>query len=114
MPRDAGLRSALPRFSLLSGLQREPRGMANYDATLVWAALLLLALGLVMVYSASIAIAETSAFTGYHPWYFLARQGVFVAAGLGAAAVVYQIPLRAWRVLARICFSSGRCFSWRC
>ena len=107
MPRDAGLRFALPRFSLLSGLQREPRGMANYDATLVWAALLLLALGLVMVYSASIAIAETSAFTGYHPWYFLARQGVFVAAGLGAAAVAYQIPLRAWRVLAPYLFLIG-------
>ena len=107
MPRDAGLRSALPRFSLLSGSQREPRGMANYDATLVWAALLLLALGLVMVYSASIAIAETSAFTGYHPWYFLARQGVFVAAGLGAAAVAYQIPLRAWRVLAPYLFLIG-------
>ena len=107
MPRDAGLRSALPRFSLLSGSQRESRGMANYDATLVWAALLLLALGLVMVYSASIAIAETSAFTGYHPWYFLARQGVFVAAGLGAAAVAYQIPLRAWRVLAPYLFLIG-------
>jgi cell division protein FtsW len=81
--------------------------MANYDATLVWAALLLLALGLVMVYSASIAIAETSAFTGYHPWYFLARQSVFVAAGLGAASVAYQIPLRAWRVLAPYLFLIG-------
>ena len=49
----------------------------------------------------------TSAFTGYHPWYFLARQGVFVAAGLGAASVAYQIPLRAWRVLAPYLFLIG-------
>jgi cell division protein FtsW len=107
MPRDTGLRSALPRFTLLSGAQRESRGMANYDATLAWAALLLLALGLVMVYSASIAIAETSAFTGYHPWYFLVRQGLFVAVGLGAASVAYQIPLKAWRVLAPYLFLIG-------
>ena len=107
MPRDAGLRSAFPRFSLLSGAQREARGMASYDASLAWTALLLLALGLVMVYSASIAIAEASAFTGYHPWYFLARQGLFVVAGLGAASVAYQIPLKAWRVLAPYLFLIG-------
>jgi cell division protein FtsW len=107
MPRDAGLRSAFPRFSLLSGAQREARGMASYDASLAWATLLLLALGLVMVYSASIAIAEASAFTGYHPWYFLARQGLFVVAGLGAASVAYQIPLKAWRVLAPYLFLIG-------
>ena len=107
MPRDTGLRAALPRLSLLKGDPREPRGMAACDATLAWAALLLLALGLVMVYSASIAIAEASAFTGYHPWYFLARQGLFVAAGLAAASVAYQIPLKAWRVLAPYLFLIG-------
>ena len=107
MPRDTVLRNALPRFSLFSHGEREPRGMANYDATLAWSALLLLALGLVMVYSASIAIAEASALTGYHPWYYLVRQGLFVAVGLGAAAVAYQIPLKAWRVLAPYLFVLG-------
>lgn len=107
MPRDAGLRAALPRLWSLPGLAREPRAMLNYDASLAWAALLLLALGLVMVYSASIATAEASAFTGYHPWYFLARQGLFVVAGLGAAGVVSQIPLKVWRVLAPYLFLAG-------
>ena len=79
MPRDALLRSSLPRFAPLT-LPRVSR-MAVYDASLAWTALLLLAIGLVMVYSASIATAEASGYTGYRPWYFLVRHAVFVAAG---------------------------------
>ena len=63
-----------------------PRTMLAYDASLAWAAMLLLAIGLVMVYSASIASAEASAYTGYRAWYFLARHAVFLALGLAAAA----------------------------
>ena len=107
MPRDATRAAALPRLWSLAGVAREPRAMLSYDASLAWAALLLLAVGLVMVYSASIATAETSAFTGYHPWYFLVRQGLFVAAGLVAALVTFQIPLKAWRVLAPYLFVAG-------
>ena len=55
--------------------------MLVYDASLAWPALLLLAIGLVMVYSASIAMAEATAHTGYRAWYFLVRHGVFVAVG---------------------------------
>ena len=107
MPRDTAARAALPRFSLWQAQTREPRTMLNYDVTLAWAALLLLAIGLVMVYSASIAIAEASAFTGYHPWYFLARQALFVAVGLMAASIASQVPLKAWRVLAPYLFIAG-------
>src|SRR5215471_9414991 len=107
MPRDSAARAALPRFSQWRAEAREPRAMLNCDVTLAWAALLLLAIGLVMVYSASIAIAEASAFTGYHPWYFLARQALFVAVGLVAASIASQIPLKAWRVLAPYLFIAG-------
>jgi len=40
------------------------QGAFEYDASLLWAAIALLGLGLVMVYSASIASAEVSRFTG--------------------------------------------------
>ena len=40
------------------------RMLAAYDASLAWTALLLLAIGLVMVYSSSIAMAEASPHTG--------------------------------------------------
>ena len=64
--------------------------MLVYDPTLTWAALLLLSIGVVMVYSASIAIAEASAYTGYRPWYFLARHALFVVAGLAAGLIDVQ------------------------
>jgi cell division protein FtsW len=55
--------------------------MLAYDATLAWAAILLLAIGVVMVFSASIATAEISRHTGYRTWYFLARHAPSWAPG---------------------------------
>ena len=83
------------------------RTLAAYDASLAWSALLLLAIGLVMVYSASIATAEVSAHTGNRAWYFLARHAMFVAVGLAAAAVAFQVPMRAWERLAPWLFIAG-------
>ncbi|HEV8257230.1 MAG TPA: putative lipid II flippase FtsW [Casimicrobiaceae bacterium] len=81
--------------------------MLAYDPTLAWAALLLLAIGVVMVYSASIATAEASAYTGYRPWYFLARHALFVSAGLTAGLIAFQVPVKAWRALAPYLFVAG-------
>ncbi|HEY2816557.1 MAG TPA: putative lipid II flippase FtsW [Casimicrobiaceae bacterium] len=78
-----------------------------YDSTLAWAGLLLLAIGIVMVYSASIAMAEASAHTGYHPWYFLVRHALFVGAGLLAAMVAFQVPVKAWQRIAPWAFALG-------
>ncbi len=91
--------------SLSSG--REARVMHVYDASLAWAALLLLAIGVVMVYSSSIAMAEVSPHTGNRAWYFLARHSVFVAIGLVGAAVALQIPVRAWQKMAPWLFMGG-------
>jgi cell division protein FtsW len=107
MPRDAGLLSTLPRFSTLGALPRESRAMLTYDVTLAWATLLLLAIGLVMVYSASIAMAEASAHTGYRPWYFLARHAVFVVIGLASALIAFHIPLKTWQRAAPYLFILG-------
>src|SRR5436190_20814839 len=76
------------------------RSMLTFDVSLAWATLLLLAIGLVMVYSASIAMAEASAHTGFRPWYFLARHALFVVAGLLAAAVTFQVPVKTWQRLS--------------
>jgi cell division protein FtsW len=105
MPRDS-LLATLPRFYPLTA-PRESRAMLAYDPTLAWAALLLLAIGVVMVYSASIATAEASAYTGYRPWYFLARHALFVTAGLTAGLIAFQVPVKAWRALAPYLFVAG-------
>lgn len=106
MPRD-GLLATWPRFYPLAAAPRESRAMLAYDPTLAWAALLLLATGLVMVYSASIATAEASAYTGYRPWYFLARHALFIAAGLTAGLIAFQVPVKVWRALAPYLFVAG-------
>ncbi|HKU71196.1 MAG TPA: putative lipid II flippase FtsW [Burkholderiales bacterium] len=85
--------------------QRAP--IAEYDQSLVWLMALLLGLGLVMVYSASIAIAEGSRATGYQSTYFLTRHGIFVTLGIVAAMTVFQIPLRWWQQAAPYLFLCG-------
>jgi cell division protein FtsW len=66
----------------------EPQG--RYDLGLVLAAMALASLGVVMVASSSIAIAE-----GQHvgPFYYLWRHLVFLALGLGACVVMARIEL---------------------
>jgi cell division protein FtsW len=86
---------------------RGARTMLAYDASLAWTALLLLAFGLVMVYSASIAMSEASAHTGNRAWYFLMRHGIFLAVGLLSAAVAVQVPVKAWQRLAPLLFIAG-------
>src|SRR5579859_2908382 len=72
----------------------------EYDASVLWASVLLLTFGLVMVYSASIALAETSRFTGGKPTYFLERQALFLAASVVAGMLVFQVPMRLWQQAA--------------
>jgi len=81
--------------------------LAEYDRGLAWTTVLLLGLGLVMVYSASIAIAEASRSTGYQPAYFLMRQAAFVAVGVVAGVTVFQVPLRVWQRAAPYLFLLG-------
>jgi cell division protein FtsW len=91
----------------LAPLPRDPRAMLTWDVSLAWCTLLLLAFGLVMVYSASIAMAEASSHTGYRAWYFLVRHAVFVALGLLAAFFAFQVPVKVWRRVAVWFFAIG-------
>jgi cell division protein FtsW len=86
----------------LNGNQPAP----EYDRSLAWAALLLVTLGLVMVYSASIATAEASRYAGHNPAYFLLRHGAFLAVSLGAATAVFMIPARLWQKAAPWLFAA--------
>ena len=80
---------------------------AEYDRSLAWAALLLAALGLVMVYSASIATAESNRYTGNSAAWFLTRQAVFLGIALLAAVMVFLVPARLWQQAAPIIFLAG-------
>lgn len=78
-----------------------------FDAGVVWLSLALLGIGLVMVYSASIAISETASVSGGKPFYFLLRHAIFIAVGVFAAVCVVQIPIRAWQLAAPYLFMVG-------
>lgn len=76
----------------------------SYDQALVWVALLLLGFGLVMVYSASIALAEADRMTGHQSTYFLLRHAAYLAVALVVAAAAFNVPLRVWQRTAPYLF----------
>ncbi len=80
---------------------------SEFDEALLWVAALLLLIGLVMVYSASIAFAEGSKFTGYRANYFLLRHAVSLGVGLIAAWIAFQVPIAVWQRFALPLFLFG-------
>jgi len=81
--------------------------MPGYDQTVIWLAILLLGFGVVMVYSASIAMSEAARYTGYQYTYFLVRHSIFLGVGLLAGAVAFQLPLAAWQRVSPALFVIG-------
>jgi len=74
--------------------------MRNYDMALVIAASSLLLMGLLMVYSASIGLADGPRYASYGRYYFVLRHGIFMGAGMLVAAVAITVPMRVWQRLA--------------
>jgi len=81
--------------------------VSELDMALIWSAALLLTLGLVMVYSASIATAEASSFTGNDANYFLTRHAIFLGVGLVMGLVAFRVPMAQWQRMAPWLFLAG-------
>ncbi len=74
-----------------------PVSYRGFDPVLLLTVLALLSLGLVMVYSASIAMADNPRFGGrYTPTYFLIRHALSLVVAFMAAVLVFQIPMSVW------------------
>ena len=103
--RAAGLRlrwaggeaAALPirEWSGTEATRRNSLAM-GFDASLVWVVIGLMALGLVMVYSASVALPDNPKFARYAPTHFLTRHAISMAIAFVAALAVLQAPIRLW------------------
>lgn len=78
-----------------------------YDQGLLWVTLILLGIGLVMVYSSSIALAEADRATGHQSTYYLIRHSIYLVISLAAAAITFQIPTQMWQKLAPYLFLIG-------
>ncbi|HMN76277.1 MAG TPA: putative lipid II flippase FtsW [Burkholderiaceae bacterium] len=94
--RGADKAGAVPVRDWVSVSAGRPTRLLGFDQALVWVVVALLALGLVMVYSASIALPADPKFARYAPTYFLSRQALSIALGLLAALVAVQVPVAQW------------------
>jgi len=92
---------------LSAALNAPRRVVAEYDTVLAWIVTALLAIGLVMVYSASIATAEAGKYTGHQATYYLVRHGMFVMVGLVCAVAAFQVPTQTWQKYAPYLFAIG-------
>ncbi|MEJ6024180.1 putative lipid II flippase FtsW [Ramlibacter sp. PS4R-6] len=84
------------------GASAGPRPVAVHaiDRAIVWVSVALLCFGLVMVYSASVALPDNPRFANYTQTHFLVRHGSFVAISLIAALLAFQVPVATWEKLA--------------
>jgi cell division protein FtsW len=80
--------------------------MMEYDQPLVWVTVLLMLLGMVMVYSASISLPDSPKFGHYKNSYFLVRQAIFIAVSLIAGLLVFRIRIATWQKAAPYLFGA--------
>lgn len=75
-------------------------GQHGFDQTLVWVVLGIMAWGLVMVYSASIALPDNPRFANYAQHHFVLRHTISMAIGLVVGLIAFQFPIRTWERMA--------------
>ena len=78
-----------------------------YDYNLFWAALILLGLGLVMVYSSSVDSAAASKLSNYENYYYLVRQSIYILLGFILGYICFLIPIYFWQRTAPYLFIVG-------
>jgi cell division protein FtsW len=78
----------------------KPVRLLGFDQALVWVTVTLLLWGLVMVYSASIAMPDNPKFSRYAHTHFLVRHVFSLGVALGVAALAFQVPMSTWERLA--------------
>ena len=76
----------------------------NIDQALVWVVVALLMWGMVMVYSASIAMPDNPKFARYSQTHFVMRHIISIVIGFGVALLAFQVPLEMWEKNARPLF----------
>ncbi len=88
---------------------RTPRPVLvrEFDLPLLSAAVVLLLFGMVMVYSASIALPDSSRFASLRTTHHLTRHAFAMTVGLGCGLLAFAIPLQRWQKAAPWLFGFG-------
>jgi cell division protein FtsW len=82
-------------------------GARGADVAMLWVVSALLLTGLVMVYSASIALPDSPRFANYAPTHFMLRHLMAIAVGVGAGLVAFAVPVRQWEAWSKWLFLIG-------
>jgi cell division protein FtsW len=77
-----------------------PASVLGFDQVLLWVTVALLAFGVVMVYSASIAMPDNPRFARYAHTHFLTRHVLSLMVAFLAALIAFQIPMQVWERFA--------------
>jgi cell division protein FtsW len=91
-----GGEAALPIREWTGARAGAPQRVSGIDQPLLWVVFALVALGLVMVYSASVALPDNPKFARYAPTHFLGRHAISIAIAFAASLAVLQVPIRLW------------------
>ena len=91
-----------------------PAQVRGFDQPLVWVVVLLLMWGLVMVYSASIAMPDNPRFSNYTHTHFLIRHVVSIGVAFVGALIAFQVPVQTWEKVAPWLFVASSFCSSRC
>jgi cell division protein FtsW len=81
-----------------------PSRFSEFDHLLMYTILGLLLFGMVMVYSASVALPDSPKYANYQSTHFLFRHIISLIIASMAALFVFQIPLHVWQRLAPLMF----------
>src|SRR4051812_43096786 len=82
--------------SAVNGVKPARSRMLDYDYSLLWVTIALLGLGIVMVYSASIAMPDSPKYAQYRDYHFLVRHLVSIATAIVGAVIAFKIPVKTW------------------
>ena len=103
------MKFAMPSFSSSSSRTPLPgvvqrSKMMEYDQPLVWVVVLLMLFGMVMVYSASIALPDSPKYANYKNSHFLMRQAIYIGAALVAGLLAFRVRIETWQKWAPYLF----------
>ncbi len=82
--------------SAVNGVTPIRSRMLDYDYSLLWVTIALLGIGVVMVYSASIAMPDSPKYAQYKDYFFLVRHLVSIATAVVASIIAFKIPVSTW------------------
>ncbi len=90
----------LPVRTTYGGNHRSAASVMGVDRPLLWAIIVLLLWGAIMVYSASIALPDNPRFARYAHTHFLTRHLLSMTIAVSVGLLAFQIPMKTWEKIA--------------